>query len=189
MVETLPADAENSLGSKLLLALAQLEKPVIAAVNGPAAGLGFELSLVCDFRIASDRANFSEAFVRVGALPRAGMYLLPRMAGWGRAAELLYTGRKVDAEEAASIGLVNKVVPHGSLMEAAFGLADELAAAAPLAVAMSKRLLWGSANMAGRFSDMMTEVGYVNSMLLTSADHKEAVQAFLEKRTPRFEGR
>ena len=94
LVETLPADAENSLGSKLLLALAQLEKPVIAAVNGPAAGLGFELSLVCDFRIASDRANFSEAFVRVGALRGRGcIFSRGWPAGAGRRSSSTPAGR------------------------------------------------------------------------------------------------
>lgn len=161
------------------------EKPIIAAVNGPAAGWGCELALLCDMRIASEKATFVEVFVRLGLVPDGGgTWLLPRLVGWGRASEMLFTGRPIDAVEAEHIGLVNRVVPHDQLESAIRELAESIVKNPPLAVRMIKRAmrLGLKSDLEGAISQGL--LGVVS--LVGSEDTKEAVSAFLEKRAAVF---
>jgi len=164
-------------------------KPVIAAINGPAVGLGFSLALASDIRIASDRARFSMIFVKRGLGPDTGAsYTLPRVVGMPKAKELLLTGDMVDAAEAERIGIVSKVVPHDELMTAAKELATKIAKNPPLAVAAHKAALNNSIAEDDIIKQMELEIAYTDKMLNTE-DFQEAAKAFLEKRDPVFKGR
>lgn len=169
-------------------ALLTTDIPIVAAVNGAAVGWGMELALMADLRVASEKAKFGELFVKRGlCCDVAGLGRLAQLVGRERAAELLFTGRVIDAEEAARMGLVSRVVPHEQLLPAAMELAEAIAANPPLAVQRLKRGLrealdpdWSSL---GRWvSESLGE-------LFRTADHKEGVAAFLEKREPRYTGR
>jgi enoyl-CoA hydratase/carnithine racemase len=128
---------------RIPLTLAELDKPVIAAVNGPAIGAGCDMALMCDIRLASDRAVFAESYLVVGLVPGdGGAYFLPRLVGLGKACELLFTGQTVSASEAERIGLVNHVVPHAELMEHAYAMAEQVAALPPAATQLTKRLIY-----------------------------------------------
>jgi len=171
----------------LLTILRTMEKPVIAAVNGVAAGAGCSLALMCDLRIAAESASFVEAFINVGLVPDSGStFMLPRLVGFSRAMELAMTGRKVTAVEALQIGLVNQVVPDAQLPEATMKLAKRLAELPPRGIALTKRAI--NASWA---ADLATQLEY-EAMLQTTAgqtrDHREGVRAFLEKRRPQFTG-
>lgn len=168
-------------------AFAGCEVPVIAAVNGPAVGAGCDLALMCDLRIAASGAFFAESFVKVGLVPGdGGAYLLPRVVGPARAAEMALTGDRVDAATALAWGLVSQVVVPDELLPAAQRLADRIVVNPPHAVRMTKRLLreaqHGSLDAVLELSASMQAVAH------TTADHREAVAAFIEKRTPRFTG-
>lgn len=169
-------------------AIRELPIPVIAKVNGVAAGGGACTALAADFRIASDRARFGFVFVGVG-LSGADMgssYYLPRMVGFGKATELLMTGEVIDAAEALRIGLVNRVVPHEELDQAVNALAQKLAAGPPLALKMTKRALNASLEL-DRDSEFDFET-YAQTMCLLSDDHIEGANAFKEKRAPLYTG-
>jgi len=164
-----------------------IEKPLIASVNGVAAGAGCSLALACDIRIAAESASFIEAFVNVGLVPHSGStFMLPRLVGVARAMEMAFTGRKVMAVEALQIGLVNQVVPDDQLAAATKKLADKLAGLPTRAIGLTKRAI----NAAWR-ADLDTQLDY-EAMLQTTAgqshDHREGVTAFLEKRPPKFTG-
>jgi enoyl-CoA hydratase len=168
--------------------LLRTDVPVIAAVNGAAVGWGMELALMADLRVASERARFGELFVKRGlCCDVAGLALLCQLVGRERAAELLFTGRVVDAATAERIGLVSRVVPHAELLPAALALAHEIASNPPLAVQQLKaglrRALDPDWNDLGRW--VSTTLGE----LFRTEDHKEGVAAFLEKREPRYVGR
>jgi len=164
-------------------------KPIIAAVNGPAAGLGFSLTLACDMRIASERAKFSAIFVKRGLGPDTGAsFTLPRVVGFPKAKELLLTGDMIDSAEALRIGIVTKVVPHDELMTAAKELATKLAKNPPLAVAVHKEALNKSMQETSIIAQMTSEIGYQDRMMATE-DFQEAAKAFLEKRDPVFKGK
>jgi 2-(1,2-epoxy-1,2-dihydrophenyl)acetyl-CoA isomerase len=164
-------------------------KPVIAAVNGPAAGLGCSFALACDIRIASDASRFSLMFVKRGLAPdTGGSFTLPRVVGWARASELLLTGDTIDAAEAERIGMVSKVVPHDQLMTAARELAEKIARHPPLAVAATKGALNKSMVETDIIEQMKHEIDYQDKMLNTE-DFQEAAAAFLEKREAVFKGR
>jgi enoyl-CoA hydratase/carnithine racemase len=123
-------------------AFSQYPKPIIAAINGPAYGFGFTVTLTCDIRLASDRAKFSCAFVRIGVTPEfCSTYFLPRLIGYGKAAELIFTARPFDAREALEIGAVNYVFPHHRLMDEAKKIAKQIASMPPTAVQKSKEIL------------------------------------------------
>jgi enoyl-CoA hydratase/carnithine racemase len=161
----------------------ELPQPVIAAVNGPAAGGGLGLALAADIRLASPVARFNAAFVRIGlsAGDVGTSWSLPRVVGLGRAAEIMLTGRFVDAEEAATIGLVNRVVPAEDLLDEAFAIADQIAANTPFGVTLTKRVL--NANVDAGSLSQAVEVEHRGQTLATrGADFREALHAFREKR-------
>jgi 2-(1,2-epoxy-1,2-dihydrophenyl)acetyl-CoA isomerase len=177
----------RELYSPLILAIRQIEKPVIAAVNGVAAGAGASLALACDLRIASERASIVEAFVRVGLIPDSGgTVILPLLVGLAKASELAFTGTRVSAEEALRIGLVNRVVGVDELVPETLKWAQELAALPTRAIGMTKRafnraLLPALEEHLEYEAELMEEAGKTH-------DHREGVMAFLEKRTPEFTG-
>jgi len=171
----------------IILRLATIEKPTIAAVNGAAAGAGCSLALACDLRIASDRASFIEIFARVGLVPDSGStYFLPRVVGLGKAFELAYLAEPVGAEEALRIGLVNRVVPHETLMEAALEWARRLAAGPTKGYGLTKRGLHHA--LGTTLDGALTYEAYLQEIAGRTSDHREGVTAFLEKRTARFSG-
>ncbi len=175
-------------GSETLLAITEMTKPVLAAVNGPAAGAGMNLALACDVRIASDQASFGQNFAKVGLFPDfGGTWLLPRLVGPGRAAEMFYTGEMISAVEAERVGVVNCVVPHDRLAEEARAWAVRLAAAPPLAVRAVKQTLFG-ARREELVRALEAEVRQQAECFL-SEDCAEGLNAFFEKRAPRFRGR
>ena len=173
---------------KAVLAIHEMEKPVIAAVNGVAAGGGCNLALACDIRIASETARFAQVFTRRGLHPDwGGIYFLPRLVGYAKAAELIMSGEIVDAAEALRLGLVNRIVPADELGTATEELAGRIARNAPLPIAFAKRGLqrFGHWDLAQALD---YEV-YVLEILRKSRDVSEGIAAFLEKRDPDFEGR
>lgn len=170
----------------VIRAMRDMPKPVIAAVNGPAAGAGFSLTLAADLRIAADSASFVMAFVRIGLIPDAGStYFLPRLIGPARAAELMMLGEAVDAQRALEIGVVSRVVPEAELLSAAVAIASRLAAG-PRSIGYIKEALALSSG-----NDLETQLA-VEERLQTAAaetrDFFEGVSAFLQKRPPSFTG-
>ncbi len=172
-----------------VVTMTTMRKPVIAAVNGPAVGLGFSLALASDIRIASDRAKFSMIFVKRALGPDTGAsFTLPRIVGFPKAKELLFTGDMIDAAEAERIGLVSKVVPHDDMLSAAKALATKIANNPPLAVAIHKEALNKSMVETNIKTQIEHEIAYTDKTLNTE-DFQEAAKAFLEKRDPVFKGR
>lgn len=168
--------------------ICEMDKPVIAAVNGVAAGAGCSLALACDLRIASEHATFIEVFINVGLIPdSASTFFLPRLVGLGRAMELCCTGRKVDAEEALRIGLVNQVVPAGELMTAATAMASRLAGLPGRGIALTKQLLRKS--FENSLDAQLIAEAFAQETAGMTADHYEGVVAFIEKRKPNFTGK
>ena len=173
---------------KVALAVEQFEKPLIAAVNGAAVGAGMDLALMCDLRVASSSARFSEGYISVGLLPgNGGCYFLPRLVGTARALELLWTGDFVAAEEALAIGLVNHVYSDVELMQQTLELAKRLAGAPPIQVRDIKKLTYQSLRTDLRTS--LESVAANMAVVQSTADYKEAIQAFKEKRQPKFQGK
>lgn len=167
-----------------------LRTPVIAAVNGPAAGAGLALCLAADVRIGSEAARFNAAFVRIGLTGGdCGVsWLLPRIVGFGHASELLLTGRVVDADEAYRIGLVNRVVAAAELLPRVFDLAEDIARNSPFGVRLTKQVL--QSNVDAPSLEAAIELENRNQVLATrTADMAEALTAFREKRAPRFQAR
>ena len=175
-----------SITMRLAPHLRELPQPVIAAVNGVAAGAGLGIALSCDIRIASDSARFTSVFVKRSLMPDAGVsQILGALTGPGIAAEMALTGRVYDAQWALAKGLVNQVVPDGELMSQAESLAQEIAANPPLAVRATKELL----NSHQPDLNLVIQAEHrANDAVRGTADQKEAVQAFLEKREPKFTG-
>ena len=186
---TASANAEYMrLPNRAALALRRLSKPTIAAVDGVAVGAGMNLALGCDIVIASERARFSEIFVRRGlTLDFGGTWLLPRLVGLNRARELALTGRIVEAGEAAAIGLVTRVVPAKELEAEAAAVAEELAAGAPLAQRFIKVALDRSSTMT--FEQALAFEEQAQATLFGSEDLFEGAAAFFQKRPPEFKGR
>ena len=180
-------DDHRDGGGRVSLSIFALKKPVIAAINGPAVGVGVTMTLPMDIRIASSAAKFGFVFARRGIVPEAcSSWFLPKVVGVSRAAEWLYTGRVFGADEALAGGLVSRVVEPGELMPAALALAREIADnTSPVAVALARQMLW---RMAG--ADHPMEAHKVDSRGIfamgASPDVKEGIAAFLEKRAPRF---
>jgi 2-(1,2-epoxy-1,2-dihydrophenyl)acetyl-CoA isomerase len=174
--------------NRVVEAISALEKPLVVAVNGPAAGAGMSLALWGDYRLAAVGASFTTAFARIGLVPDTGMsFLLPRLVGLAKAQELLYLSPRLSAEEALALGLVHRVVPAERLMEEAMGKAQELAQGPTRALALTKKLLLETYRLS------LTEALALEAILQGEAgrtlDHEEGVRAFREKRPPRFQGR
>lgn len=172
----------------LPLRLHNLQKPSIAAVNGYAMGLGMGIALSCDIRIASENARFSETFVRRGLIPADGScWQLPRMIGLGNTFMLQYTGDIIDPQEAYRLGIVNKVTPHGDLMEVTMDLATRLANGPTYSMALIKRLIQKSLHVG--LAESLRLAGPAQEIARQTEDHKEGVRAFVEKRQPVYKGR
>lgn len=175
-------------GQRLTALVEEMEKPVIAAVNGVALGGGCELAIACDVRVAGDRARFGQPEVGLGVIPGwGGTFRLARIVGEGVARELIFTGRALSAEEALRVGLVTAVVPHAALADEALKLASTLASRGPVALAHAKRSMsrsrWLDAASAAELeADLF-------ALCFTTDDQKEGMSAFVEKRPPRFQGR
>ena len=162
--------------------------PIVAAVNGAAVGWGMELSLMCDFRVASEKAKLGELFVLRGLVSDVpGLGRLAHLVGREKAAEMLMTGEVIDAAEALRIGLVGRVVPHDELMPTALGLAQRIAANPPLAVQAIKRGLREALDP--DWQSLGVWVTTTLGELFQTEDHREGVRSFLEKRPPQFHGR
>jgi 2-(1,2-epoxy-1,2-dihydrophenyl)acetyl-CoA isomerase len=184
-IEKGTAGSDRSVSESGCQLMFNLKKPIVAAVNGPAVGIGFTVTLPCDIRIASDRARFGPVFVRMGLIPEFGStFLLPRLVGLAKAKELALMGRIIDAQEALDIGLVSKVVPHEELMAETMSLATTLAQGPTFTLGLAKEALHR-----GLVSDLAQAEAWELDILdvcRRSPEHAEGVRAFLEKREPRF---
>jgi enoyl-CoA hydratase len=182
------AEAFARRGQSVLDGLEALPCPVIAAVNGFALGGGCELALACDLIVASDKARFGQPEVKLGVIPGfGGTQRMLRKVGWARGAELIYTGRMIDAREAAAIGLALRVVPADELMDTCRQLADAIGAVGPLAVAAAKRALRQGGDLP--LADALALEAQAFGALFESEDQGEGMAAFLEKRKADFVGR
>lgn len=167
------------------LALHGLDVPVICAVNGPAIGAGLDIACMCDIRIAADTATFAESFVRVGIVPGdGGAWLLPRAVGMARASEMAYTGEAISAQDALACGLVSRVVPAAELLSTAKTLAAKIAANPGGVMRMTKRLLREGQHSS--LASLLELSASYQALAHKTAEHREAVTAFIEKRAPRF---
>ncbi|MGE4242965.1 crotonase/enoyl-CoA hydratase family protein [Ramlibacter sp.] len=170
---------------RLALALFGLEVPVIAAVNGHAIGAGLDLSCMCDIRIASEKAKFAESFVKLGLIAGdGGSWLLPRIVGLSRAAELAFTGDTIDAQQALAWNLVSRVVPHEQLLDAANELAARIAANPGHALRLTKRLIREGHD--STLASVLELAAVFQAVAHKTPDHAEAIDAFLEKRAAKF---
>lgn len=173
---------------RAIRALWEIEVPMIAAVNGHAIGLGCDLACICDLRIASEKAIFASSFVSVGLIPGdGGAWLLPRVVGYSRAAQLLYTGQRIDAFTALEWGMVSETVGAEELMPRAFELAQQIASQPPQALRMAKRLLREGQQQ--NLSGILELSAAFQALAHESEDHAEAIEAFSNKRKPNFTGR
>ena len=165
-----------------------LNKPVIGAVNGVAAGAGMSLALACDVRVGTEKSRFKTVFIERSLSPDSGMsFFLPRIVGYSRATDLIYTSRTVDAEEAHRIGLLDRLVDHDDLMERALELAEQMTAWPPLALRMSKRVLQHNmeCDLETALRYELTSISFGNRAV---NDRRESIAAFLEKRKPNYTG-
>ena len=168
--------------------LHNLDTPTIAAINGSAAGYGMDLALGCDIRIMTDGAKLAAAFTSRGVVPESGgTWILPRLIGWSKASEIIFTGKTLSAKESEDMGLVSKVVNSNEIYEEASVLAGKIAKNAPLAVQASKRMMRMGLNE--NFDDHVHHVFLQLLPLFQSDDFKEGMASFMEKRDPDFKGR
>ena len=171
----------------IVKSLYNLETPVVAAVNGAAIGLGCDVACMADVRIASDKAKFGVTFLKLGLIPGdGGAWLLPRIIGNSRAAELLFTGDVIDAETALDWGLISRAVPPETLMEEAMGLAERIAGQPPQSLRLAKTLLRHGATSS--YETIMELSAASQALMHKTDDHMEGVDAILEKRSPVFKG-
>jgi 2-(1,2-epoxy-1,2-dihydrophenyl)acetyl-CoA isomerase len=186
--DAVPLDVElRERYNPIVRALREMDQPVIAAVNGVAAGAGASLAFACDLRIAAEEARFALAFGRIGLVPDSGAtWFLPRLVGQARAADIALVGDSVDAAEALRIGLVSRVVPGDALAAEARAVADRLAASAPRAIALTKHALDRAWDLG--LVEALDEEARLQGEAGATADHAEGLAAFREKRPPRFTG-
>lgn len=172
----------------LILQIRNASKPVLAAVNGVAAGAGMSLALACDIRLASEKASFVNAFVHIGLVPDSGgCYFLPRIVGIGKALELALTGNKISAEEAFRIGLVSRIFPAETFDADVMEYARKMASLPTRAIGLIKKTMYKSLHMT--LSETLNYEAYMQQIAGNTEDHKEGVAAFLEKRAPVFKGK
>lgn len=185
-----PIDARSFIVAvgKLAEKIMRLSKPVIAMVNGVAAGAGFNLALACDIIYSAKSARFAQSFAKVGLVPDcAGMYLLPRVVGKHKAKELMFTADLIGAEEASRLGLVNALADDDKLLEETYAFAEKLKQSAPLALTLIK----STVNRADTLTldSLLEQEAHMQTVCMQTNDHKEGVAAFLEKRPPAFTGK
>jgi enoyl-CoA hydratase/carnithine racemase len=167
--------------------LHSMEKPTIALVNGIAAGGGMDWAMSCDMRVGCEHTRFMSAYIRIGAFSGlGGTWLLPRLVGIPKAAELLFTGYFLEAEDAHRLGLLNKLVPAEKLEEEGMALAAKIASGPPIAIKLTKMLIYKGLHM--EFQTALQMAAACETITLTSEDRNEGVRAFLEKRKPEFKG-
>jgi enoyl-CoA hydratase/carnithine racemase len=172
---------------RIPLAVHRLEVPIIAAVNGPAIGAGCDLAMMCDIRIASEKALFAESFVKVGLIPGdGGAWFLPRVVGLSRANEMAFTGEPIDAQTALQWGAVSRVVPADELMAAARELAGRIAVNPPTALRMTKKLIKEGEHT--QLETLLETSASLQALAHQTKDHLEAVNAIIDKRPPMFTG-
>jgi enoyl-CoA hydratase/carnithine racemase len=182
---TIHAEYQRGI-QRLPLALYQLDVPTIAAVNGAAIGAGCDLACMCDIRVASQNAKFAESFIKVGIVPGdGGAWLLPRVVGMSKAAEMSFTGEAISASEALDCGLVSRVVPHEQLMETAYALAHKIAANPGPTLRLTKKLLREGQHV--RLDTLLEMSAAFQALAHKTTEHEEAIAAFIEKRTPKFD--
>lgn len=178
----------STLGQQLYTDIENLRVPVIAMINGFCLGGGCEIAMCCDVRIASENAKLGQPEINIGLFPGGGgTQRLPRLVGWGRAKELLYTGRIIDATEAERIGLVDRVVPQDKLESTVTELAEAIASKSPVVIRLLKKVI-----NEGMYSNLPDGLAYEKStfsLCFATEDHDEGITAFLEKREPKFKGR
>ena len=183
-----PMDKFAPRRDRIILAMQDCPKPIIAAINGPAAGAGMNLALACDIRIASTAAKFSQAFVKRGLHPDwGGTYFLPRVVGIAKACELIFTGDTIDAAEALRLGIVNAVVAPEALMDESYKLAAKIAAGPSVAIQLAKRALYHS-----QHADLRSALEFetfAQNITRETEDSKEGAKSFVEKRPPVFKGK
>jgi 2-(1,2-epoxy-1,2-dihydrophenyl)acetyl-CoA isomerase len=172
-------------GHRLIHSILDLEKPVIAAVNGVAAGAGFSLALACDIIVASESTSFIQSFVKVGLIPDLGsIYFLPRLIGRHRALEMMLIGDRVSADEAMKVGIINRIASDELLLSEANALASTLAEGPAIAMGLTKKLT--NRTILADINDSLELEGLAQGMCFETEDFKEGVQAFFEKRQPQF---
>ncbi len=175
------------LAQRMVRNLANIEKPVVAAVRGAVAGIGWSMALACDAVIASDTARFTQVFRHVGLAPDGGaIYFLTQHLGVQRAKELVYSGRRIDAQEALGLGLVNRVLPDDELDAVAFEYARDLASGPTFALGVAKKMF--KLMYQPDLETLLDAEAWAQGLTLLTDDHKEGVRAFFEKRKPRFQG-
>ncbi len=184
------ADIDRLLGEQLhpvVEGLRRLEKPVVGALNGLAAGAGASIALACDITVAAHSAKLVQAFVRIGLIPDSGgTWLLPRLVGWQRAAGLMMLGEPIAAQEAADMGMIYRVFPDASFAEESLELARRLAQLPTRAIGLTKRAL--ARSLANTFEQQLDQEMALQREAIQTDDFREGLQAFLEKRPPRFSG-
>lgn len=168
-------------------AMASLDVPIIAAVNGPAVGAGCDLATMCDILIAGSKARFAESFIKLGIIPGdGGAWFLPRAVGYSNACKMAFTGDMISAEEALSMGLVSEVVADDALIDSALELAQRIAANPPHAIRLTKQLL--RASKESSMDELLEKSAAYQALCHAEPDHAEAVNAFFEKRPGDYKG-
>ena len=173
---------------EIISTIMKMEKPVIAMVNGVAAGAGFNLALACDLIYCGQSARFAQSFIKVGLVPDCGgLYLLPRIVGLHKAKELMFTADLIDANTAYSLGIVNQVFEDSQLIQGTYTMAARLAQSAPIALGLMKRALNKTYQLT--LEDILELEANMQAICLETVDHQEGVNAFKEKRKAQFTGK